>query len=436
MGNVGGTMVGVGDAYYNGQRMAASEALARAGLQPIAPFAADDAALVSTNAFTAGQAALLVHDTQRMLDWAELSYAMDLQGMNSSVTPIATIVQQFRPFPFQNQSAARTLRAIGGSYLFNLDPNRIIQDPESLRASSQRNGSAWEAVQRLKKNTLIQINSSDHNPAVAPGVSPSSAPELATPWFMQYHVAGGPNNQGQEGYILSNANWDPISVTNDIENLTIANANLAAAIAQRIQRFSNTFFTVVAPADVVPAAELAQAAPTPSDYNLADLMAEIQTLANPVPAQGNAIVRNVEDLEAEGRIKVSRARLTTDNVLQLIALDVATSTFWMDIRRIQEPARTFGVAPTPAWQAYRTVVPWQAAAGTRPLVPLPTLAYSFVSANDAADFLRGSGETAAAFRRTAAKAIRAARARTLRFASTPKARNRYLAVQAAEPVQR
>ncbi len=119
MGNVGGTMVGVGDAYYNGQRMSAGEALARAGLQPIAPFAADDAALVSTNAFTAGQAALLVHDTKRMLDWAELSYAMDLQGMNSSVTPIATIVQQFRPFPFQNQSAARTLRAIGGSYLFN-----------------------------------------------------------------------------------------------------------------------------------------------------------------------------------------------------------------------------------------------------------------------------------------------------------------------------
>ena len=164
----------------------------------LAPFAADDAALVSTNAFTAGQAALLAYDTRRMLDWAELSYALDLQGMNSSITPIASIVQQFRPFPFQNQSAGRTLRAIGGSYLFNADANRIIQDPESLRASSQRNGSAWEALQRLKRNTLIQINSSDHNPTVAPGVSPSSAPELATPWFMQYHVAGGPNNQGQE----------------------------------------------------------------------------------------------------------------------------------------------------------------------------------------------------------------------------------------------
>jgi hypothetical protein len=68
-------------------------------------------------------------------------------------------------------------------------------------------------------------------------------------------------------------------------------------------------------------------------------------------------------------------------------------------------------------------------------VPLPTLAYSFVAANDAADFLRGSGESAVEFRRTAQKAIRAARARTLHFAATPKARNRYLVLQAAEPVQ-
>ena len=39
-------------------------------------------------------------------------------------------------------------------------PTRIIQDPESLRANSQRNGSAWEAWSRLKDNILIQVNSS------------------------------------------------------------------------------------------------------------------------------------------------------------------------------------------------------------------------------------------------------------------------------------
>ena len=64
MGNVDGTMVGVGQAYLRGQRMPARQALAQAGLQPLVPFAADDAAIVSTNAYSAGQAALLLYDSR------------------------------------------------------------------------------------------------------------------------------------------------------------------------------------------------------------------------------------------------------------------------------------------------------------------------------------------------------------------------------------
>ena len=118
--------------------------------------------------------------------------------LNKNVTPV---VQAMRPFPWQNFSAARALDLISGSYLLNMDelsstgvPTRIIQDPESLRANSQRNGSAWEAWSRLKDNILIQINSSDHNPAVMPGTSPSDSPELNTEWFLQYFIEGGPNN--------------------------------------------------------------------------------------------------------------------------------------------------------------------------------------------------------------------------------------------------
>jgi len=77
---------------------------------------------------------------------------------------------------------------------------------------------------------------------------------------------------------------------------------------------------VIAPNDPsLPADQLANSAPGAADYTLADLMAEIQTLQNPVPAQGNSIVSNVEDLQAEGRIKVARARLMVDNLMWLLA---------------------------------------------------------------------------------------------------------------------
>ena len=115
----------------------------------------------------------------------------------------------------------------------------------------------------------------------------------------------------------------------------------------------------------LPAAQLTNSAPGAADYTLGDLQAELQTLQNPVPAQGNAMVSTVEDIQAEGRIKVAKARLMVDDLTWLQGQDMLTATRWMDIRPIQGQAlsltRPFGAPPTAAWQAFRTVVPWQAA---------------------------------------------------------------------------
>jgi histidine ammonia-lyase len=450
MYQVAAAMIGLGDVYYRGVRMSASQALAQAGLQRLEPFGADDGALASTNAYTMGQAALLVHDAQHMLDWADLVYAMDLIGMNSSVTPIAKPVQAARPFKWLNAAAARALDMIRGSYLFEIDelsdqgvPLRIIQDPESLRASSQRAGAARQAWNELKKDLLIQMNTSDHNPVVAVGWSPEDSPELSTPWFMQYYVRGGPNNADckgegcEHGYILSNANWEAVNVDNQIEAFTIAAAQLATAIDQRVQRFSSTFFTVISPSDVLSPEQLANAAPAANDYNLADLMAEIQTLANPVPAQGNAIVRTVEDLQAEGRIKVARARLTVDNTLYLLAEDVLNATYWMNVRQAQDPARSFGVSPTAAWNALRRVVPWQLPADQRPPVPSTHLAYAFLVGNPASLFYTPkTDESRAAYRAKLRARVRSAPARTERARKGIRGKRGFLINQAGEPANR
>jgi len=175
MGNIAGAMVGEGDAYYRGVRMPAADALAKAGLRPLEPFAADEAALISTNAYAQAQAVLLVADARRLLEWTDLAHAIDLLGMNSSVTPISSQVQAMRPYPWLTWDAARVMDMIRGSYLFDEDPARIIQDPESMRASSQRQGSAWQAWAELRDSTLLSINASDHNPAVLPEIEAINA---------------------------------------------------------------------------------------------------------------------------------------------------------------------------------------------------------------------------------------------------------------------
>jgi len=129
--------------------------------------------------------------------------------MNSSVTPLSLAVQRDRPEAWLNWHAARILDMIKGSYLFDTDAKRIIQDPESLRASSIRQGSTWEEWAALRDTVVFQANSSDHNPAVNVGLSPTDSWELATPQLMRFFVKGGPHSHGQHGYIVSNANWDP-----------------------------------------------------------------------------------------------------------------------------------------------------------------------------------------------------------------------------------
>jgi histidine ammonia-lyase len=402
MANVGAAMVGTGQAYYNGQRMPAAQALALAGLQPLAPFAADDAALTSTNAYSAGQAALLVHDSKRLLDWSDLTFSMSMLGLNSSVTPLVAVPQEARPFPYQNWQAKRLLGLIKGSYLFDLEPDgkRIIQDPLSFRDYNQRNGAAWQEWAQLKKNMLIQINSSDHNPAVVPGAKPSDSWELNTPWLKQYYV----NSGGKKGYILSNSNFVAMPWANDMEAFTIALAQTIAGSVQRDMRMPDTFFTVVAPSDVLSDDVLRRAAPQADSYAISDLMAEVQELANPIPAQGNALVRNVEDMESFTRQKVARARLAVDDAFRLVAQEALSATYWMNVRAAQKPTRSFGAAPNAAWQSLRAVIPWQA--DSRPEVPAGELAYAFMLANPASTFMGGEQDPAVEVRAATSRALK------------------------------
>jgi histidine ammonia-lyase len=388
MGNLLGAMGGAGEAYHQGRRMSAAAALAAAGLKPVQPSeVVYPSALTSTNAYSVGQAALLVHDAKRVLDWADLTLAMDLEAMNSSVTPLSTPVQTNRPFKYSNLEAARVLDMVRDSYLFELDAKRIIQDPESQRASFSRQGAAWKAWATLRDTLSTQLNSSDHNPAVRVGIAPEDSWELGTPQLRQYFVKGGPESHGQHGFVLSNANWDPYPMANEIEAFTNALANMDVAVVQRIYRFSSTFFTVVAPKEVLTQEQLDASVQSDVDgYNPDAFWNEILDSARALTPEGNPISSDVEELQAQTVAKVIRARSTLDDTARLLGEDLLTATFWMDVRRVQVPGRDFGRAPTAAWAAFRRAVPWQQARAERPQQPVGNIVHDFLAAHPAAEF--------------------------------------------------
>jgi len=382
LSNVGATMVGAGEAYAQGRRVPALEALRLARLRPLQPFAADDNALTSSNAFATGQAALLVHDAEHALNWADLAYAIDLDGMNSSITPLTAAVQRDRPEPWLNWHARHILDLLKGAYLFGADEQRIIQDPESLRASSIRQASAWEAWARLRDAVELQANSSDHNPAVSVGLGPADSWELATPQLMRYYVKGGAHSHGQHGYIVSNANWDPYPLANEIEAFDIAIANMDIAVMLRIERFRNPFFTGVSARAILPGAAIRD-----WGYSPVDLQQEVQSLMEPIAPFGSAIIADVEDLQAQTRIKVQKARQIVATTLDLLGFDLIEGSLWLDVRKAQDPAREFGLAPTAAWRAFRAQVPLSQDTGSNDLRSASALAAEFLRKTPATGFL-------------------------------------------------
>lgn len=386
IGNIGSAMVGAGDAYYRGVRMPAAQALKAAGLKLLKPFAADNNALISSNAYATGMAALLVHDARGALEWTDLIYAMDLNALNSSVTPLSPPVQLNRPQKWLNWHARRVLEMLKGSYLFDADPKRIIQDPESMRASSIREASAWQAWAGLRDGVTFQLNSSDHNPAVRVDLSPEDSWELSTPQFMKYFIKGGKYSNGKHGYIVSNANWDPYPLANEIEFFTLALANSDIAVELRIDRFTNPFFTVIRPADVLTPAQIAAAPARGGAFTTVDVWQEIQGLAVPVAPAGNGIISSVEDLQTNTRLKVTRARHAVDLTMLLLGQDLQTASNWLDIRKVESPARDFGPAVTAAWTGFRKTFPFQRAPDVLPEASIGAAAHSFLTANPAAAF--------------------------------------------------
>ena len=282
---------------------------------------------------------------------------------------------------------SRVLDMIKGSYLFDDDAKRIIQDSESQRASFSRQGAAWKAWSILRDTMLTQLNSSDHNPAVKVQAAPGDSWELDTAQMRKYFVKGGPESHGQHGFVFSNANWDPYPMANEVEAFSIALANMDVAVVQRIYRFSSTFFTQIAPKDVLTPEQLEASVQSDVDgYNPTAIWQEIQSLAHALTPEGNPISNDVEELQAQTVLKVSRARQTVDDTLLLLGEDLLTATFWMDIRRIQAPGRNFGRAPTAAWTAFRLAVPWQQSPQARSLEPMGNVVHAFMTAHPAAEF--------------------------------------------------
>lgn len=332
LSHIGLAMTGEGEVFYKHKRMSASSALKLAGLQPLHPYAKDALSIFSSNAYTAGMGALVTYDLEKLLNKYDLLVSLSLEGLNGNIAPFLEPVHAIRPYPGQGFSAQQILNNLHGSYLFELSKNRALQDPLSFRTASQVNGAVRDILQVLKQNLTIQLNSSDDNPAVILGISPS---KNATPQEKAYYV----NNKELAGAIIPTANFEPISWVLNFEELNIALSHLSANSVQRTIKLSGTHFThlsrFLSPDETTIAFGAIQ---KPLLY----LNTIIQQNSIPVSVISYPVAGEIEDTATNSLLVVMHTHKIIHNLYQVMGFELIHASQAVDLRKIQTPDLKLG----------------------------------------------------------------------------------------------
>jgi len=157
LSHIGLAMIGEGDVIYKGERMPSIEAHKKAGLEPVVLGPKDGLAIVSSNAFAAGQGALLLKELKDLADIGDIVYSVSLEGLDGNTSPLDPSGLAPRRLEGQQESAARVRRYIEGSYIYDADPEKPVQDPLSFRGGAYINGTLRDALEYAEKYMLIQM---------------------------------------------------------------------------------------------------------------------------------------------------------------------------------------------------------------------------------------------------------------------------------------
>jgi histidine ammonia-lyase len=153
-------------------------------------------------------------------------------------------------------------------------------------------------------------------------------------------------------------------------------------------RFTNKFFTVLQPPGESPGEPGRFHIANGSDIDSSALMQEIQSLIDPVAPQGSALIQNVEDLQGQTRLKVVRARAVIADTVDLLAEDLLTGTYWLDLRKNQSPKIHFGDSTDLLWTEFRAVLSLDGVQHADVPLPIHEVAAQFIRSNAASRFYR------------------------------------------------
>ena len=160
-------LIGLGEVYFNGNRIASRSMLQQAGLAPVDLGPKEGLALINGTQFILAYAVLCVQRLHNCLEAADIIGAMSLESLTGTKAPFDERLHDLRPYSGTKLVAQRLRLLLQDSDIMqsHVDCGRV-QDPYSLRCMPQVHGASRNAWLHLKQLTEIELNAVTDNPVI------------------------------------------------------------------------------------------------------------------------------------------------------------------------------------------------------------------------------------------------------------------------------
>lgn len=347
--HVGAVMIGEWKADVKGKVMEGAAALKAAGIKPLVPEGKDALAILSNNSVAMAYAIDAARSAAKIVRLTPTVYGLSLEGLNGNVAPILPQTIGARPFEGLSETAADMRDVLKGSYLWNVDASRPLQDPLSFRVTVYGLSEARRAVKDLEEQILVQINSTDDNPATL--LNAEEDYKAVSPQVANYFVEGN----GVKGAIIPSGNFNPLPVALALQRTSVAMAHLSHYAVQRTVHLSYDHLTGLTrflsdPENKGHAFGAIQKA-------FMGLHVDNMALAQPVSLYGMPVAGEIEDTFTNLLQAPKRLAQIDENLFQIYSVETLHAAQAIDLRKmLKDPKLTQAPKTEAFYKAYRGLV--------------------------------------------------------------------------------
>lgn len=299
----------------DGVRLAAAEALAAAGLEPVQLAEKEGLALINGTDGMLGMLALALHDLRMLLTTADIAASMSVEGLLGTDAVFSADLQALRPQLGQAESATniRTMLAASPIVASHRGPECTrVQDAYSLRCAPQVHGAARDTVGHAAMVADRELASAVDNPVLT-----------------------------LDGRVESNGNFHGAPVAYVLDFLAIAVADVASMSERRTDRFldrtrSNGLPPFLAHEVGVDSGLMI------AQYTAAGIVSELKRLAHPASVDSIPSSAMQEDHVSMGWAAARKLRRAIDGLGRVLAIEIMTASRGLELRGPLQPAAGTG----------------------------------------------------------------------------------------------